>query len=1817
MKTRFVAYDRLGAKRGVLPHVLSAEIVPTKNDLPTLILSYNRNVPTHAYLQNEPEVAFEYFSGGKWVEPPNARLRLFTVDLDYLDEVPVRNYSFIGVGEGVKSVFVYGANGLPRNDDGKVQFVATNPGSMLSHVWDQAVKRGWKGFSKSFNGATDSAGRAWPTKLNLSFDDETSFQGMLDYFARLGMIDFNWTGRTLNVYVADTALARDLTTGNDPMRFNLSGGRAGIDSAPESNDMESKASHVIVIGEEGRRWEFPTGAVVAEGRREIFLSYSGVDDEGTARILAAPTIARYSNTRKNTTRQFRITEKTIAFPFIDYTVGDWCLIEKDDAEWERVQIFQMSLLIDSAGVQGYVSLGDKIDSLIERLDEAVQRIQGGSISEGNKKPTEPSGLTPSAPTGLLVTAQTFWNTNRELMSVVALSWSHDGKDIMGDSSAIVSNYYVEVQQPSWVTKDSLDTWYTLGIVGAGDQFFTHTGLPVKDRWNRYASYNFRVRAESSRKKMSAPSSVTNLVMPSDKEAPKKPATPTVTASMGVFTITTDHKASDGSAQPNDYSHSTVEMAGSPTGPWKECGSIAPPATTLMVGGESYGTRWFRLTPVDMDGNRGEWSAIASATTKQLVDTDLILSEIDAAKTVIKNAGKILVKEGSSLSDALTQNETAIANANKALTGPGGLTERLAGVDAKLRDAGQLIFTDGKTLQVKLGEANTAIGNVSTQVDTLKNTTIPKLNTDLTAATGRLTTAEGSITTAQSAINKAQGDITAAMGKITPLETGLNTLNSSTIPALTVSINGKTTINRQTTAAANPNNYSLGDRWERWDKLTAGGKLLQTWRHNGTAWIEEILSATYLPQVDIGTGTFGNLTGGRIETSSITTKQLLVGSFSNLLENGSFEFGNKTWQFLIDGFNFEATGGRQSPGVLRATGFTGRILGPGSAGITIEAGDSYRVSGWVKSPTPGNRAEICFYWYDANDKFVSNVNFNIDDATAEWKQYKFVFAPPATAVILRVRVNARLAAVTDEILFDDLALVKATDGSLIVENTIKAEHVDAESVAAKIGNFLTVNVEDLVSTKTAKLNDVVAQKIAAGTASFQTVDAKNIFVTGTTSLNEAVAKRLAVEVGTFVQLGVEQLTVTGNAKLKDATAERLFADIFTSNKITTAQMMIASLDNMLENPSFEMGYTGWGKTTNWDIISDGRNGGKAMRLTGVTVRTFGPTSGNIPIYENNTYRLSGWVRHVSMVKTQGEICWYWYTANGTFISNQNINITEADYDWKYFSDQRTAPVGAAFLRVRINATLTNVAFSYDFDDLAVTLASDGSLIVQNSITAREINAESVGAAVGSFVKADIGNLTVTGNTNLSTAVADRIFTNVFSTRKLYAESVVVGQMNNILMDPNFDDPEMLKRRNDADAATKVVLSSSNDLTVTPGTAASSFYPIGAGITDYKKWIAVKPGEVWRFAVTIASAKTAFTMSWQGRTADGGTVSVGTTTPIAVGNGTYEMVIEVPETVAWLAPSMRMPAGAGVFYIKRGTMTMSQVITPELIVDGAITTKKLKVTEDMTVELLKAHKINAAEINTNSLTADTGFIGSLRTKVLTTNSITADMITSDAITVKHTLIGPTIKTAATGARTEMTNQGIRVLSSSGVEQVKLGYGLSTGIAVLNPFTNTMLPLQEHVFGTTLLDGTWQMANDTAGSPYNNTAIRPLRSYAGGPAMTFVARSTRMLLMISLEMGAWVTPAQGLKKDGPEAMPAQANIFIRGVGNPDPVIQLNVLAATVPIPYQMVTKFTNTYMRVIDQCIVGHTYSIEGRFTNLDNRTTGSVILWGDGTVLAMPI
>lgn len=252
-------------------------------------------------------------------------------------------------------------------------------------------------------------------------------------------------------------------------------------------------------------------------------------------------------------------------------------------------------------------------------------------------------------------------------------------------------------------------------------------------------------------------------------------------------------------------------------------------------------------------------------------------------------------------------------------------------------------------------------------------------------------------------------------------------------------------------------------------------------------------------------------------------------------------------------------------------------------------------------------------------------------------------------------------------------------------------------------------------------------------------------------------------------------------------------------------------------------------------------------------------------------------------------------------------------------------------------------------------------------------------------------------------------------------------------------------------------------------------------------------------------------------------------------------------AWITYSGRavIPAGAAYarpMFKKNSNVEMTggdwalyepiirRVTTGELLVDGAVISRTIATdavvartiaANQIEADHIKSNAITADKINAGAITADKIDAGAITAVKIAGNSITGDKIQANAITADKidanaingkTITGALVRSAASGARTEMTNQGLQTLDAAGNPLVRIGYGVPTGMQVRNPASGALIPLGPHVFGTQGYTSTTNL-NVTSGTAGNWGAYTD--EYLGPTTGVMSSPTGRMLVFAQVNL------------------------------------------------------------------------------------------------------
>nr|DAN49232.1 MAG TPA: FN3 [Caudoviricetes sp.] len=640
MAMRYVAYEQAGARLGVLPDALAGTFTCPRQATPSLTLSYpNGDQGVRGeLLDSSVEIAVELcYDGQTWHEPYNARFVNLSSEWNLVDDgTEHRKADLIHIGHRLEGALVWNVPLASMDKDGKYKFTSRNAGEILRTVWDAAVKRGWgAGLTLDVSTAVDSAGQGWAFQTTIAFDPSVSIKSILDTLTNMGMIDYRWRGRTLQVYNADSALKRE----NSTVVWRLG---AGTSSAPEKLDWSQLCTHVLVKGDDGRTWTFPNPeAPAGMPRTEKVVSAGGVELEATARRVADLTLKTGATPAAEVKREWEADDLQW-LPFEDYGLGDWIQVERGKG-LERMRVTQISISVTENGrCQGHTTFGTMLDDILSRLAKRQKGVLGAVNSDGkNPRPETPkSRYAPVPPQGLEVSSTVVISDQGWPQAVASLQWQAVSTDTLG-VAVDVTGYEISARRfpfSAGQVMTSKETTAQMGSLTPG------------------ARYGFKVRAITA-DTTGRWSTEVEAVMATDTEPPPVPTAPVLTQTLGVLGVYWDGKGTGGAGMPTDFAGIEVSVREPGLTPQRFTDMPVPLQRTNLAGLEI--REWeVRLRSYDRANNRSEWGPSSRITLKQNVDADAIAKQVEErlknSDAMQQAAREGTLKEMKHLTDAMTQ-----------------------------------------------------------------------------------------------------------------------------------------------------------------------------------------------------------------------------------------------------------------------------------------------------------------------------------------------------------------------------------------------------------------------------------------------------------------------------------------------------------------------------------------------------------------------------------------------------------------------------------------------------------------------------------------------------------------------------------------------------------------------------------------------------------------------------------------------------------------------------------------------------------------------------------------------------------------------------------------------------------------------------------------------------------------------------------------------------------------------------------------------------------------------------------------------------------
>lgn len=620
LRTRVVMWDLLGNRVGAIPGHLSTTMTVLRNDASTLRLDFPSTSasPRAGLFATQKELALEvsYDEGNTWIEPPDARFFTQSTSQDVVKGAEeAYRIDAVHISYLLKEALVWDVPAAAQDSDGKYNFLSVNAGVILKTLWDRARLRGWGGpLRLNCTTSQDSAGRPWATVVTLAFASGVDLHTIVNSLINLGMIDVQWSGRTLNVYNADTTLAADKSA-----ETIWHTGQADT-AAPESTSWVDLATDILVKGEGGYALRIHNDQAPAGLRRvERVVEAGGVSTEATARLVASATLASGSEAARQITREWAADYAPL-LPFRDYGVGDYITLEWPGGKKEKVRVAQISLSEDANGTRGDVTFGTRLDDVLSRLTKKTKGIVGAASTSGSGvRPTEVARVpkrTPATPLGLVVESDSYTAPGGQTRAVLTAGWAPVTTDTKGMTLEGVE-YEVQVVQLQPVSQ-------------ATQLFKTTVPSRAMEGFLAQQTYGVSVRAiypgDATR---SAWSPTVQVTPTGDVTPPEVPSAPAAVSNLGVLVITWDGLDWKGSPMAADFSH--VEVSVTPPGGSAQAVTRTgqPSDRVIRVAGMPYGVYEVCLRAYDFTGNASGWGARATVTSTSLVDEEAIQAQLNA------------------------------------------------------------------------------------------------------------------------------------------------------------------------------------------------------------------------------------------------------------------------------------------------------------------------------------------------------------------------------------------------------------------------------------------------------------------------------------------------------------------------------------------------------------------------------------------------------------------------------------------------------------------------------------------------------------------------------------------------------------------------------------------------------------------------------------------------------------------------------------------------------------------------------------------------------------------------------------------------------------------------------------------------------------------------------------------------------------------------------------------------------------------------------------------------------------------------------------
>ena len=618
----------------VLPDVETFTLSPALSDVGTVQFTYPHNGVNYSQILNDRDLCV-YYNGAEVLSLRSTLEQSQGDDATVAEEGSLKNFNGRMSFSHFDRAIVY-PSGWPASSDPATQaYSGVAIGAVLIDLIQKAqVRSGLPGISWSFTATHDSNGVAW-SNVTISFNAQTTYLTCFQTMVAYALCDLQMVGYRLDAYVYQTQ-GVDHTTAEPPT--TLRKGR-DLTQAQDQNSTMGLSTVALVAGSNNTYVEVTNSpGQSVRGRREIGLSQSGVQDEGTLAAVGAALLQTVADEVKSRTLQLNFADPSCPLPLTGFNLGDWVYVDLNDGVLRRQRILLWSVSVVNDGtMSGTVTLDNIFQERINRLNGRLNALQNGVILTGTSDPTpvETIKYPPAVPTGLAIGTSTYQDDQGHTFAQASVSWNAVTLDSNGGPETNLSNYALRHRLSpagSWSAITLVDSGVTVAYASP----FTPT-----------QAYDFEVSAIDNQNNTSGWSAPVTVTMVADTVAPNQPSTPTVTSRLGQLSVVWDGKDSSAASMPVDFDHVNVYVSAAGSGFTPAAANLYGTmrvGQSLQVSGNllAYNTTyWVKLIAADHTGNLSGASSAGSATLVQIVNTDLGSGQVGLSNVSFSDVGNLI------------------------------------------------------------------------------------------------------------------------------------------------------------------------------------------------------------------------------------------------------------------------------------------------------------------------------------------------------------------------------------------------------------------------------------------------------------------------------------------------------------------------------------------------------------------------------------------------------------------------------------------------------------------------------------------------------------------------------------------------------------------------------------------------------------------------------------------------------------------------------------------------------------------------------------------------------------------------------------------------------------------------------------------------------------------------------------------------------------------------------------------------------------------------------------------------------------------------